>query len=43
MSNFERIKFYYDRGWASVSQVRQYVFFKVVTPEEFEIITGETY
>lgn len=43
MTDFERIKFYYDKGWAGVDQLQQYVAFEVITPEEYEWITGQTY
>lgn len=43
MTNFERIKYYYDKGWATITQLRQYVQYNVISPEEFEEITGELY
>lgn len=43
MSDFERIKTYYDKGWASKAQVRQYVAYGKITPEQYEEITGEIY
>lgn len=43
MTNFERIKYYFDKGWATVTQLRQYVQYGVISQEEFETITGESY
>lgn len=42
-SNFERIKYYHEKGWATKSQVAQYVAYGVITPEEYELITGDEY
>ena len=41
MTDFERIKMYFDKGWATKEQVGKYVSFKKITPEEYELITGE--
>lgn len=43
MSDFERIKMYYDKKWATKAQVRQYVVYGKITPEDYTLITGETY
>lgn len=42
-NDFERVKYYYEQGWATKAQVRQYVEFGVITPEEYKLITGEDY
>lgn len=42
-NDFERIKYYYNHRWASKEQVARYVYFGVITPEEYEIIIGEPY
>jgi len=42
MSDFERIQFYYSKGWATVSQLRKYVAYNTITPEQFEMITGQS-
>ncbi|WP_018306359.1 XkdX family protein [Desulfitobacterium hafniense] len=43
MTNFERIKYYFDKGWATVTQLRMYVQYGVISPEEFDTIAGEPY
>jgi uncharacterized XkdX family phage protein len=43
MTDFERIKFYYDKGWCSKEQLRKYVEFGVITIQEYELICGEVY
>ena len=43
MSNFERVKYYFEKGWATVAQVQTYVQYNVINGEEFEQITGEPY
>lgn len=43
MSDFERIKLYYQKGWASIAQLRQYVVYNKITPAQYEEITGEIY
>lgn len=43
MTNFERLKFYYEKGWATKEQLRMYVQFNVITPAQYEEITGEVY
>ncbi|MEF2964921.1 XkdX family protein [Paenibacillus sp. M1] len=42
-NDFERLKYYYEKKWAKEGQLRQYVSFGVITPEEFELITGTVY
>ena len=42
MSWFDRIKFYYEEGLWDKQRVRNVVG-KVLTPEEYEQITGEPY
>ncbi|GIN38375.1 XkdX family protein [Heyndrickxia oleronia] len=43
MSDFERVKLYYEKKWASVEQVGKYVEFEKITPEEYKLITGLEY
>ncbi|WP_273483581.1 XkdX family protein [Desulforamulus ruminis] len=43
MTNFERVKYYFEKGWATVAQVQMYVQYSVITGQEFEQITGEPY
>lgn len=43
MSKFERVKYYYDNGLWDIQRVRNAVVKEWITPEEFEIITGEPY
>lgn len=43
MSDYERVKMYYDNGWATKEQVAIYVEYGKITPEEYEQITGEPY
>ena len=40
--NFEKVKYYYDHGNWSIERVHNAVG-KWITPEEYEIITGEKY
>ncbi|RCX22603.1 XkdX-like protein [Fontibacillus phaseoli] len=42
-NDFERLKYYYEKKWAKEPQLRQYVSFGVITPGEFELITGISY
>ncbi len=42
MTWFERIRFYYEQGLWDKERVRNAVN-KVITPEEYEQITGEPY
>ena len=43
MTDFERIKFYYDKGWADVEKLRLYVQYNVITSDEFTLICGLVY
>lgn len=43
MSNFEKVKYYYEKGWAKVAQVKMYVQYGVITAEEYQTIVGEPY
>lgn len=43
MTDFERLKYYWEKGWAKEPQMRKYVQYNVITPEEFEQITGTQY
>lgn len=43
MTDFERIKYYYDKGWATIDQLKRYVVYEKITPAEFEQITGQVY
>ncbi|MBC2722353.1 XkdX family protein [Desulfosporosinus sp.] len=43
MNDFERIKMYYDKGWATKAQVARYVSFGKITSEEYTLITGDAY
>lgn len=43
MSNYERIAYYYGKGWASLTQMQQYVVYGVITAVEYETITGQAY
>jgi uncharacterized XkdX family phage protein len=43
MDDFTRIKMYYDKKWATLAQLRQYVLYNKITPEQFTEITGEIY
>ena len=43
MSHFERVKYYFEKRWAGVDQVRKYVQFNMITGADFEEITGEVY
>lgn len=43
MTDFERIKMYYDKGWATKVQVGKYVYFSKITAEEYQSITGDPY
>ena len=40
--NFEKVKKYYDNGLWKIKRVRDAVP-RWITPEEFELITGESY
>jgi len=41
MTDFERIKMYYGKGWATKAQVGKYVYFGKITPAEYYSITGD--
>lgn len=43
MSDFERVKMYYDSGWATKEQVAIYVQYNKITAAQYEEITGESY
>jgi hypothetical protein len=43
MTDFQRVEFYYKKGWASKEQLRQYVQFYIITSTEYQTITGEIY
>lgn len=43
MSKFEKVKTYYDRGFWNIERVRNAVFKKWITEEEFKDITGEVF
>ncbi len=43
MTDYERIKMYYDKGWCDLSKLRKYVEFNVITSQEYELISGENY
>ncbi|MDO3682188.1 XkdX family protein [Paenibacillus ehimensis] len=43
MTDFERIRLYYELKWATKEQLQKYVQFNVITPEEYKVITGEAY
>lgn len=42
-NDYERIKYYFEHNWATKDQVAKYVYFKVITPEEYKLIVGEPY
>ncbi|TVX92235.1 XkdX family protein [Paenibacillus agilis] len=41
-NEYERIKYYYDCGWATSGQLQLYVKFKVITAAEMQQILGAT-
>ena len=43
MTDFERVKMYYDKGWATKEQVAIYVKYNKITPEQYYEITREPY
>ena len=43
MTDFERIKMYYGKGWATKAQVGKHVYFGKITPEEYTLITRDPY
>ncbi|WP_438347287.1 XkdX family protein [Paenibacillus sp. FA6] len=42
-NDFDRLKYYFQKKWAEEPQLRQYVAFGVITPEEFTLITDIQY
>lgn len=42
-NDFERLQYYYEKGWAKNEQLKQYVKYGVITPEQYKTITGEKY
>lgn len=43
MSKYEKVRYYYDAGLWSITQVRNAVVKGWITAEQFEEITGEVY
>lgn len=43
MTDFERIKMYYDNGWATESQLKIYVEYNKITPDQYTEITNDPY
>lgn len=41
--NYEKVKYYYDRGLWDISRVREAVIKGWITAEEYYLITGEEY
>ncbi|MCU6797991.1 XkdX family protein [Paenibacillus sp. WQ 127069] len=41
--DFERLKSYFEKKWATKAQLKKYVQFGKISPEEYETITGEPY
>ncbi|AWB45267.1 XkdX family protein [Paenibacillus sp. CAA11] len=42
-NDFERLKYYFEKKWAKEPQLKLYVKFEVITPEEYKKITSEEY
>ena len=40
---FDDLKWRYEKNWCRKDQLQQYVSLGVITPEEYEEITGEAY
>ncbi|AMQ66621.1 hypothetical protein BH753_gp139 [Bacillus phage Shbh1] len=40
---FENLRERYNRHWIRKDQLRRYVELEVITPEEYELISGEPY
>lgn len=40
-NDYERLLYYYSKGWATEAQLRLYVKYGVITPAEFTLITGK--
>ncbi len=43
MTDFEKWKSRYDKHWATKQQLQMLVQLQVLTPEEYELITGDPY
>ena len=43
MTNFEKWKDRYEKNWATKTQLATLVRLEVLTPEQYEEITGEVY
>jgi len=43
MSDFDRLKKYYENKWATKEQLQKYVQFAVITADQYEQITGDIY
>jgi uncharacterized XkdX family phage protein len=43
MTDFQKVKMFYDNGWATKDQVKIYVQYNKITTEEYQIITGDKY
>ena len=43
MTDFEKWKDRYDKNWCTKAQLRTLVSLEVLTPKEYEEITGEPY
>lgn len=41
--DFERLKQYYNKKWASEAQLQLYVKFGLITADEYELITGKEF
>lgn len=39
--DFDRLKMYYTKRWASDAQLQMYVKFGMITDEEYTLITGK--
>ena len=39
--DFERLNDFYQKKWATKTQLQKYVQFGVITAEEYEMITGD--
>ncbi|NMM53538.1 XkdX family protein [Paenibacillus aquistagni] len=42
-NDVDRLSYYYQKGWAKDAQLRMYVQFEVITPEQYTEITGNEY
>jgi uncharacterized XkdX family phage protein len=43
MTDFQKVKMFYDNGWATKEQVGVYVKYGKITADEYETITGAPY